>query len=274
LQAAQCSGCANLATVHLTQSARYLRARFAAPRDWVARRALKHYRGLLVAVLEKRRTELAEFLEDPTRVRAIPNGVPLLDLSRRDEARKRRSSDFGISPEQLLFIAVGRLVPQKRPLTFLATAQRVLQVLPQARFLWVGDGPLAPEWDVQIARTGLGESVQRLDWQKDVPSLLLAADVFLHVAEYEGLPLAILEAMSAALPCAISENLLAEMPFLDSRSAVGVNDGTEWIDPLRDATSRANLGAAGRQLAEEEFSFGTMAARYEALYEECARAQA
>jgi glycosyltransferase involved in cell wall biosynthesis len=273
LQAAEASGCAHLATVHLTQSARYLRAQLAAPRDWVARRALKAYGGLLVAVLEKRRTDLAEFIGASSRTRVIPNGVPLLDLSRRESARNRRE-EFGVTPDQLLFVAVGRLVPQKRPLTFLETAQRVLRVMPQARFLWVGDGPLAGEWDDWLAAHELGAFVRRLDWQKDVASLLLAADVFLHVAEYEGLPLAILEAMSAALPCAISENLLAEMPFLGAHTAVAVNDGVEWLRPLHTPEARAALGSAARRLAEEEFSFGTMAARYEALYEESVRMRA
>jgi len=72
-------------------------------------------------------------------------------------------------------------------------------------------------------------SIRRLPWRNDVPSLLFAADVFLHVAEFEGLPLAILEAMSAALPCAIAEHLLAEMPFLDGANSLSVAGDGAWV---------------------------------------------
>lgn len=77
LRAARLSGIPNLCTIHLTQSARYLKAKFSAPRDFVSRRALREYPGLLVTVLENRRCDLADFLGEAPRIRVIPNGVPL-----------------------------------------------------------------------------------------------------------------------------------------------------------------------------------------------------
>jgi glycosyltransferase involved in cell wall biosynthesis len=153
-------------------------------------------------------------------------------------------------------------------------AERVSRQIANARFVWVGDGGLGPEWDQQVAERGLGAVVQRVAWQADVPAFLLAADVFLHVAEYEGLPLAILEALSAGLPCAITENLLGEMPFLNPHNSISVGAGDDWIATLRDPEKLAAIGAAGRALAEAEFSFGEMAARYEGLYRESAEAAA
>jgi hypothetical protein len=80
LRAARLSGIPNLCTIHLTQSAKDLRAKFAGVRDCVAKHALKVYPGLLVAVLERRRRDLLEFLGPTPRVRLIPNGVPLFEL--------------------------------------------------------------------------------------------------------------------------------------------------------------------------------------------------
>lgn len=267
LQATQLSGIPNLSTIHLTQSAKYLRAVMAAPRDWVARRALLAYRGFMVTVLQNRHQDLVDFLGDSKRARNIPNGVPMLDLSRRPQARTRRA-EFGVAENELLFVAVGRMVPQKRPMVFLETAEAILARVPQARFLWVGDGGLTEAWDQWVAAKGLGARIQRLPWQKDVPALLLAADVFLHVAEFEGLPLAILEAMSAGLPCAITENLLGEMPFLNSTNSIAVDPAGQWISRLGSEAELAAIGQAARALAEAEFSFDTMAQRYEALYEQ------
>ena len=273
LRAARHCGVPHLATIHLTQSARYLRAKLAAPRDFVARRALRSYPGLLVTVLENRQRDLTDFLGDSPRIRMIPNGVPLFDLTRRAAVRAAKRAELGFGESDQLFIAVGRMVPQKRPLVFLEKAERILQTLPEAKFLWVGDGGRSGEWDARVAAKGLGHSIRRLPWHNDVQSLLLAADVFLHVAEFEGLPLAILEAMSAALPCAITANLLGEMPFLTAENSLAVGEDDSWIEKLRDPAALRARGAAARALAEKRFSFEKMASSYEALYRETLAAQ-
>jgi glycosyltransferase involved in cell wall biosynthesis len=158
------------------------------------------------------------------------------------------------------------MVPQKRPITFLEYATRILERLPHARFVWVGDGKLAPEWDRWVAQRQLGNVIHRLPWRENVRDVLFAADAFLHVAEYEGLPLAILEALSAGLPCAISPNLLREMPFLNETNSVAIDEKGAWAEILTDPAELAMRGKRARQLAGEQFSFDIMAARYETLY--------
>ncbi len=265
------SGVPSLATIHITQSAAYLRAKTAGIRDWISRRALNAYPGALVAVLEQRASDLREFLGDQPRIRAVPNGVELYNLSQRAAIRDAKRAEFGISPETLLLAAVGRMAPQKRPLVFLETAARIHARVPRARFIWVGDGALTPEWDAWVAERGLHAIIRRIGWQKNVRDFLFAADSFLHTAEFEGLPLAILEALSARLPCAITPNLLAEMPFLDATNSISISNDGAWAEVLNDSERLATLGANARALAEREFSFDIMAARYEALYREAAR---
>ena len=268
LAAARISKLPTLCTIHLTQSARYLRAVAAAVRDAVSRRSLMAYPGVLVTVLAQRQRDLADFLGDDPRLRMIPNGVPLFDLTQRDRLRHEKRSELGIAANEKLVVAVGRLVPQKRPLEFLEQARLVAPARPEMRFVWVGDGMLADEWDARVRELGLGSVVQRLPWQREVAPLLFAADVLLHVAEFEGLPLAILEAMSAALPCAIAEHLLAEMPFFAPGDVLSVTADGSWAQALDDDARLAASGARLRGMAEARFSFATMASSYEALYRE------
>jgi len=268
LHAARRSHLPNVCTIHLTQSAEYLRARLAPARDFIARRALQNYHNPLVTVLENRRRDLAEFIGESPRIRMIPNGVPLYDLGRRAVVREAKRADLGVANEELLFIAVGRMVAQKRPLEFLARAEEILRRLPKAKFLWVGDGDLSAAWDAWVETHQLGKIIRRLPWRNDVPSLLMAGDVFLHVAEYEGLPLAILEAMSAALPCAISSHLLSEMPFLNPGNSIAVTSDGGWMAGLEDSAKRQAIGAAARHLVEQKYSYARMAETYEALYRE------
>jgi len=254
-----------LAMIHITQSAVYLRAALAPLRDWVARRALTRFPGPLVTTPESRRSDLTHFLGDGSRVRIVTNGVPI-PPPLGAEARQAVRAELGAQPGELLGIAVGRMVPQKRPLLFLETAAAIHSRIPQARFVWVGDGALAGEWDAWVETRGLGSVIQRLPWRNDVPRLLGSADFFVHVADFEGLAFAILEALAAGLPCAITPNLLHEMTFLDSKNSIAIEG--EWIAQLGDPAGLAARGHAARALAEKEFSFERMAADYETLYAE------
>lgn len=267
-RAARIAGIPTLTTIHITQSAAYLRARNAGLRDWVSRRALARFPGLLVAVLGQRAADLHTFLGPEPRIRTVANGVELYDLTERPAIRERKRAELGMAPEATLFAAVGRMVPQKRPLHFLEHAARILRHLPGARFVWVGDGPLCEEWDAWVARERLGHAIQRIGWQRNVRDFLFAADVFLHTAEFEGLPLAILEALSAELPCAVTPNLLTEMPFLNAGNSISLAEEAVWSAALRDPGRLREIGRSGRRLAEERFSFSRMAAEYEALYKE------
>lgn len=266
LRAANQCGIPSVCTIHLTQTSKYLKVQFASVRDHVSRKALRAYRGPLVTVLESRKKDLARFIGNAARISVIPNGVPLFDLAKLRGLRRIKRTELQLDTEDLLILALGRMAPQKRPMLFLELAEKIRAKIPQARFLWVGDGELSGEWDRWVAGKNLAQVIRRITWQPDVQPFLFAADIFLHVAEYEGLPLALLEAMSAGLPCAVKENLLAEMPFLNSGNSIAVGENEAWIGTLSDPNSLATLGAAACKVVEEQFTHSHMAVAYEPLY--------
>lgn len=270
LRAARHLATPSVCTIHLTQTARYLGARLAALRDAVSRRALRAYPGTFVAVLETRRRELQAFLGAAARTRAICNGVPSFPHETRTALRAATRAELGVAEDELLVLGIGRMTPQKRPLLFLEHATALLTRVPAAQFVWVGDGPLSGDWDATVAERGLGNAAQRIGWQSDIVRFLAAADLVLHVAEYEGLPLALLEAMAAGVPCAIGGNLLAEMPFLNGANSISVGGETSVWAQLDDRTALIGKGTAARALVEAEFSFARMAQEYEALYTDVA----
>jgi glycosyltransferase involved in cell wall biosynthesis len=266
LAAARLSARPSLAMIHITQSAVYLEALFARCRDFVSRRALRQFPGPLVTTPGGRERDLAAFLGDASCIRTVFNGVPIPERSAMAEQRPTTRAEIGLHDEELLFLAVGRMTPQKRPQFFLDLAQRIHRELPTARFLWLGDGSASAEWDRHVAEKSLGHYVQRLPWQQEVAAYYAAADVFMHVADYEGLAFAILESIAFALPCAITPNLLAEMPFLNSGNSLEIREDLDWLQCVSDPAKREALGNAARQLAEERFSFERMAADYEEIY--------
>jgi glycosyltransferase involved in cell wall biosynthesis len=264
-------GCArpSVCTIHLTQTAHYLRARAPGLRDWIARRALSEYPGILVAVHEARRAALAEFIGERVPTRTIPNGVPLpaRPAAGPREAMRRQ---LGVKDGEFLVLAVGRLEAQKQPLVFLETARRLHQLKPEMRFLWIGDGAFAQAWTDWVARENLGHAIRCAGWQADALPYLLAGDLLLHVASYEGFPLALVEAMGAQLPCAVRRPLGAQIGLRDGQDALLFENADELARRLGDAEQLRAMAAGGRRLVEGELSYDRMLDAYEALYREVA----
>ncbi len=268
LRAARLSGHPSVCTIHLTQTARYLRARAATLRDLVSRWELRKFEGGFVAVQDTRRDELSSFLGSEAKTRTIFNGVPQVDPGQRHGLRSAMRAELKIAPDQLLIVGVGRLVPQKRPFAFLEVARKLHEQYPHVRFVWVGDGELSGEWRAAIARDGLSDVVFWTGWKSDVSPYLAAADLLLHTAEYEGLPFALIEAMSMGVPCAISRSVASELPFLNARNAIFHDDAGRLEYFVCHPQALRDVGETGRVLAGELFSDHAMAASYEALYAE------
>jgi glycosyltransferase involved in cell wall biosynthesis len=264
LESARLTGIRSVATIHITQDAKFLRARYAAARDWVSRRFLRRFPGVLVPTLEQRERELRGFVGSTAKIKTVINGVPMPDLTQRDARRAEVRAELNIAPGQPIILAVGRVVPQKRPMLWLDWAEKLHREIPDAQFVWVGSGELAEDFD----RTAIERKlpVHRVAWTNDVPLYLLAADAFMHTAEFEGLSFALLEALSAALPILITENLLAELPFLTPEVSIALADNSDWKTPLKNPDHLATLAKNARTLAEEKFSFARMARDYEAVY--------
>ena len=156
--------------------------------------------------------------------------------------------------------------PQKRPMLFLELAERLHRRLPRARFLWVGDGALASQWDQWVAGHELNQVISRVGWQTDVKPFLFAADFFLHVAAFEGLPFAIIEAMSTGLPCAIPWDLSREISLFSNDRVFFIEDEENLASGLANKDALQAKASAARALAQEHFSIEKMASEYEGAY--------
>ena len=271
LRAADHCSMPSVCTIHLTQTARYLRAHLAWLRDWIARRNLKKYNGTLVAVQETGREGLAHFLGSEKRIETIFNGVPLIDLDQKATVRAAKRRGLELKPDDFLVLGIGRLEAQKQPFVFLKVAKSLHEHLPNAKFLWVGDGKLDAKWDRWVAQEKLGGVISRVSWQTDVTPFLFAGDLLLHVAEFEGLPLAIAEAMSAELPCAMSRNFAAEISLFSGENALFLDDAESLARQLKDPVVLSKVAAAGRQLVKNSLSVPAMVNGYERLYAEAMR---
>jgi glycosyltransferase involved in cell wall biosynthesis len=97
---------------------------------------------------------------------------------------------------------VGYLSERKDPITFLLTCKRIYESIPNAYFLWVGDGELR-ERVLQLARELNVESrviITGFRPADQVPAFLCLMDVFLFTSRSEGVPLVVIEAQLCRRP--------------------------------------------------------------------------
>jgi glycosyltransferase EpsF len=100
---------------------------------------------------------------------------------------------------------VGRFAPAKNHVTVVKVFHRVVQRVPEAMLLLVGDGLLRAGTEQLVSALGLTKRVKFAGVQKDVISYLDAMDCFLFPSIFEGLGLAAIEAQCMGLPVVASE---------------------------------------------------------------------
>jgi glycosyltransferase involved in cell wall biosynthesis/GT2 family glycosyltransferase len=98
-----------------------------------------------------------------------------------------------------VFIFVGRLTDQKRPLSFLELVRSAQQMHPSVYFIMVGDGDVAGDCDRYIEKNGLG-NILRISYHPRPPELMAICDGMIITSIYEGLPIAMLEALAVGIP--------------------------------------------------------------------------
>jgi len=89
---------------------------------------------------------------------------------------------------------------QKSPQDFIKLALGVNQILPNVRFILVGDGVLRKSIERLIRKFALQQHIILTGWRRDIPDILSATDVFVLTSLWEGLPVAALEALASAKP--------------------------------------------------------------------------
>lgn len=124
-----------------------------------------------------------------------------------------RFSGQGISKETAPkgIISVGRLSVQKNPLFALEVMDALRKIRTDFVYEWVGDGELREQVEAAIREKDLGDHVKLLGIRNDIEQLLPARDLFFMPSLFEGLPVSLVEAQAAGLPCLISNTITREV---------------------------------------------------------------
>lgn len=134
------------------------------------------------------------------RLRVVTNGVPA--FAPNPETRRRMRATFGVDDSTFVCLYVGRLETVKGLHTLLNAVARLNEGNRRAmRVFLAGNGSERAALESQCRSQNLGATVTFLGERSDVQELLNMADAFVMTSRTEGLPMALIEAMAAGLPC-------------------------------------------------------------------------
>ena len=125
----------------------------------------------------------------------IENGVNL-DRFNPQYVETSLRNTFGFSDEDFVVGFIGRCTIQKSPIDFLSAVKIAHSKNNRIKGLFVGEGEMDAEVNHFISVNGMGEYVHRSKFRTDVPEVLRSIDVFCLPSLWEGLSIALLEAMA------------------------------------------------------------------------------
>lgn len=129
-------------------------------------------------------------------------GIDMEAFSKPDVSRDRMRKQLGVREDEVLLASVGELSKDKRHIDLLR-AMRTLSG-ENCKCVICGIGPLENRLKKYISRYRLENAVKLLGFRTDIPDILQASDIFVFPSSFEGLSVALMEAVAVKLPVVCS----------------------------------------------------------------------
>ena len=182
------------------------------------------------------------------------------------------AESLNIPRDAFIFLNVARLDPQKNQKKLLDAFQKVIASVPTAYLLLVGSGGMKKELVSYAKDLCIDTRVMFLGQRKDVGDLLHYSDVFVFPSLFEGLPVALAEAMYKAKPCIVSRIGVFEEIMIDKVNGILIDPHSvpelyeAMVKLYQDESLRQGIGDRGYETAVSSFDAATTAKLWEELY--------
>jgi glycosyltransferase involved in cell wall biosynthesis len=208
----------------------------------------------------------------------ILNGIDVHEFAPNGEGGARIRAELGVSAAdeeaEFVWIAVGRLAPAKDYPNLLHAFAEVRSGRSDARLWIAGDAAVGQIAALQqlLSEFELGDSVRWLGLRRDMPAVLEAADGFVSGSAWEGMPLAVGEAMAMAKPVVATDVGGVRELLGDAGVIVAAKDSAALARAMiatmgKSREALAAHGRSARQRIIDHFSMDATMDRWLALYE-------
>jgi len=239
-----------------------------------AEKFLSFFTTKIVAVSNHTKQELIRYEKiSPNKIEVIHNGINFDTTEPFDIIQKKKV--LGVQNFNPVIGVGARLVEQKGISFLIQAMPKILKKYPKAVLLIAGDGPLRSKLEYEVQRLDISSSVKFLGFRLDITSLLQAFDIYVLPSLWEGLPMAILEAMALKKPIIATKVGGTPEAIIDGKTGLLVPPRSP--ESLTNAVIRlcenqnfaAQLGLNAFEFFMQEFTVREMVHKYEKLYYNC-----
>lgn len=165
--------------------------------------------------------------------RIVNNAIDTVKYSFDPKRRNSVRNTLSIPDDDFVVGHVGRFNAVKNHTFLLDVFAAVKRMKANAVLLLVGDGNLRAEMEQKAVALGISDSVIFTGVRSDVPDLMQAMDCFVFPSLYEGLPVTLIEAQAAGLPCVASDAVPTECDKTDLVRHIPLSASTiQWADHI------------------------------------------
>ena len=225
----------------------------------------------IIAISENVALSLHDSGLNPDRVTIIRSAVNVDDINPTPDCERFRE-EFAIDKGDFAIAVVAQLITRKGHRFLFDVIPNLRDTHPGIRVLVFGSGSSETALRALAAQLNLGGTVQFAGFRDDLDSYLGCFDLLVHPATQEGLGVARLKAAAAAVPVVAFDVAGAREAVLHGKTGVLVPAGD--VRTLQKAIALMieepdmcqELGQAGRQRMQDEFSVGKMVESHIDLY--------
>lgn len=177
--------------------------------------------------------EAGKWMFGNKKFRLLNNAIDTKDYVFNEEIAKNVKKELGIPSDAVVIGNVGRFAPQKNHVFLIKIFSEMARKNSNVVLVLVGDGELRKDIQEQVEKLGICDKVIFTGVRKDVSRLLQVMDVFLFPSLHEGLPVSIVEAQAAGVPCIISDKVPIECKMTDLVQQISLEESIErWVDAV------------------------------------------
>lgn len=204
----------------------------------------------------------------------INNGI---DANKFDPEKNYKDirKELSIPENAVLVLFLARFTKQKQPIALLKAFIEAEKFNPNMFLLMVGDGEQKEEAETILENSGLKDKIRLLPFRQDVPDILKAADIFVLGSLWEGLPIALLEAMAMAKTI-IASRVDGTIEIIDHLQNGYLVDPANLEENIKQALVqlsadeglRKKLQVNARNTVKDRFNAGNMTREIEKVYQQ------
>jgi glycosyltransferase involved in cell wall biosynthesis len=185
------------------------------------------------------------------KVHIVNNAIDTKKFAYDNEKREEIRKSLGIE-KNIVIGSVGRFSYQKNSEYIIETFKEVHSKNAMAKLVLVGCGELENKMRDLVSQYNLENEVRFLGTRSDVNDIMKAIDIFLLPSRFEGLPIVLVEAQCAGLPCVVSSKITKEVNVTNLIKYVPLDlPASEWAKEVLSLFSLNNFREDGKMLVEK-----------------------